>query len=111
MNSNRKPVITKIKFTKQQQEEIDKLNRHDPIEKTKTATNNSRGYTYEYRSKIPLSFEGTRRRMTQLYGGLCSGGCGQWPDYKFTYDVSSEGQPAKRIERYCSSCYDKWKSR
>ena len=53
----------------------------------------------------------SKKRLLKLYGGICVG-CGvKWPDWRITYDVGDNLQPAKHIERYCQNCYDKWKSK
>ena len=105
-----KPVIQKIKFTKSEQEEIDKINKHEPIKRIRNVTRKY-GSTYDFVTNRPITPEMSKKRFVQLYGGLCTG-CGvNWPDYKFTYNVGDEKQPAKKLERYCQNCYDKkWKS-
>lgn len=57
-----------------------------------------------------FSYETARRRLLALYGGACTF-CGSWPEYRVSYDVGDSQQPAKRIERYCSSFFDKWQDR
>lgn len=72
-----KPKIEKIKFTKEQQQQIDKLLKESTFEQL------------------------SRRKLLQFYGGSCCI-CGQWPDFKVIYDVDG----AKRIERYCKKDFD-----
>ena len=41
-----------------------------------------RGYSYEFTTNRPISKDMVKKRMTELYGGICTG-CGYvWPDYK-----------------------------
>ncbi len=107
MNNNKKPVIKKIQFTKEEQEEIDKISKGQAVPKTKIVTNKN-GYTYEYTSNRRFSYELARKRLTQLFGGTCTF-CNNWPDFRVSYDVSDKHVKAKRIERYCENCYKKWK--
>lgn len=46
-----------------------------------------------------FSYAMGRRRLLELYGGLCSM-CGDWPDYKVMYNVGDEYQGAWLVERY-----------
>lgn len=102
-----KPVIQKIKLSKEQQEEIDKINKHEKITRVKIVTRKD-GLQYEYTTNKPLTPDVARKRLAQLYGSKCL--CGQeWPSYIVTYDVGDERQPAKRIERYCEKCFSKRK--
>ena len=102
-----KPKITKIKLSKEELEEVDKLLKGEKETNTKLVDNQVRGYSYEFTTKRPISKDMVKKRMTELYGGICTG-CGYvWPDYKVSYDY--EG--ATRIERYCSTCWIKWKDR
>ena len=106
----KKPVIKKFTFSKEEQNEIDRVKKGEPVEKIKIVTN-KRGFQYELKSSKYLTAETARRKLFGFYGGQCIV-CKQWPDYKVTYDVGDSKQPAKRIERYCQNCYDKrWKSR
>jgi hypothetical protein len=111
-NNNNRPdsILEKIEFTKEQLEEIDKINKGDPIKKTRISTNNKSGYTYEYTNNKPLTYSVGSKRLLQLYGGMCTS-CGQWPSHKVSYDVGDENQGAWLVQRYCSSCFSKWKSR
>ena len=104
-----KPIIKKITFTKAEQEEINKIIKGEPVPKTKIVTNKN-GYTYEYTTNKRFSYEVARKRLTQIYSGTCTF-CGAWPEYIVSYDVGDSQQPAKRIERYCHSCFEKWKDR
>ena len=104
-----KPVITKIKFTKEQQEEIDKIKKGEPVPKTKIITNKD-GRSYEYTSNKRFSYEVGRKRLVEHYKGLCTS-CGEYPAYSLSYDVSDERQNAKLIERYCEPCFRKWENR
>jgi hypothetical protein len=101
-----KPIIEKIKLTKEQQDEVDRILRGEPIDVT-YHHRGARGQIIERTRTKKLTQEMAKRRLTQLLGGKCTG-CGiAWPDYKFTYDVGDEKQPAKKIERYCGKCYNK----
>ncbi|HXV88492.1 MAG TPA: hypothetical protein VD710_05285 [Nitrososphaeraceae archaeon] len=104
-----KYVIVKIELTPEQQDEVDKIKNNEPIKRTRIAYN-KRGFQYEVTTRNkPITPEVAKRRLLQFYGGICTG-CGkEWPDYKVTYDVGDERQPAKRIERYCEKCFSKRK--
>lgn len=100
-----KPTIEKIEFTKEQQDLIDKINKGEPIKRTRLSKNKVRGYEYEVTTNKPLTYSAGIRRLGELYGGTCP--CGQWPSYKVSYDVGDEQQPARLVERYCSTCFEK----
>ena len=51
-----KCVIKKIKFTKQEQEEIDYISKGQTVPKTKIVTNKN-GYSYEYAGNRKFSYE------------------------------------------------------
>lgn len=104
-----KPVIKKIEFTKEEQEEIDKINKGIPFPKVRTVTNKN-GYTYEYTSNRRFTYETARKRLRELYSGICSS-CGAWPSYIVSRDVGDKHQGAKLIERYCQTCFSKWEAR
>jgi hypothetical protein len=102
-----KPIIEKIKLSKEEQDEVNRILKGEPVQVTYHYRTTG-GHIIERVRNKKLTEEMAKRRLTQLLGGKCTG-CGiAWPDYKFTYDVSSENQPAaKRIERYCGKCYNK----
>ena len=51
-----------------------------------------RAYSYEYTTNRPISKDMVKKRMTELYGGMCTG-CGiKWPDYKVAYKVGDKQQ-------------------
>jgi hypothetical protein len=102
-----KPVIKKIKFTKEEQDEIDKINKGEPIKKTRTSSNR-KGYSYEVTINRPLTDIMAKKRLIELYGGTCSR-CGGWPSYIVTHNVGDKTQGARLVERYCSPCFEKWK--
>ena len=104
-----KPIIEKIEFSKEEQDEIDKINKGQAVPKTKLVTNKN-GYSYEFTTNRKFSFSVGRKRLIELYGGVCTA-CGKYPDYKVTYDVSDKNQRAKLIQRYCQSCFSKWEDR
>ena len=92
-----KPVITKIEFTKEILDEIDKIKKCEPVPKTKIITNKD-GRSYEYTSNKRFSYEVARKRLVELYKGLCTS-CGDYPAYRLSYDVGDSTQAAKLIER------------
>ena len=47
-------------------------------------------------------------RLNELYGGCCTT-CRAWPNYKVSYNVGDKNQGAWLVQRYCQSCFDKWK--
>jgi len=105
-NSKLDPVIQKIKFTKEELEEIQKIKKGEPIKRTRIAKNHKRAYEYEYTTNRPLTKEMVKTPLTQFYGGICTG-CGVvWPDYKVSYDKGDEQQPIKLVERYCDNCFN-----
>ena len=104
-----KPEITKIEFTKEILDEIDKIKKGEPLPRTKTITNKD-GRSYEYTSNKRFSYEVGRKRLVELYKGICTS-CGEYPAYRLSYDVSDERQSAKLIERYCEPCFRKWENR
>ena len=111
MKTKKKPVIKKIKLTKEELEEVFKIMKGEPINRTRLAKNRVRGFKYEYTNRRPLSKEMVKRRIVQLFGSMCIG-CGyNWPDYKVSINVGDSNQGAKKIERYCSECFDKIKDR
>ena len=54
---------TKIEFTKEILDEIDKIKKGEPVPKTKIVTNRN-GYSYEYTSNKRFSYEVGRKRLT-----------------------------------------------
>jgi LytS/YehU family sensor histidine kinase len=106
----KKPVIKKIEFTKEELDVIDRIKKGEPVKRIRVA-NNTHGYKYEITSNKPLTSEVARKRLTELYGDMCTG-CGiAWPDYKIMFNVGDQRQGAWLVQRYCSPCYDKWKDR
>ena len=104
-----KPVITKIEFTKEELDEIERIKKGEPVPKTRIITNKD-GRSYEYTSNKRFSYEVGRKRLVQLYKGLCTS-CGDYPAYNLSYDVGDERQGTKLIERYCEKCFRKWGNR
>lgn len=100
------PVIEKIKLTKEQQKEVNKILKGEPVQIIYHFRTRG-GHIIEHVRNKKLTGEMAKRRLTQLLGGMCLCGFAS-PDYKVIYDV---GDGATRIERYCQKCYDKWKSR
>jgi hypothetical protein len=103
------PVIKKIIFTKEVNDEIDKINKGEPIKRTRTSSNR-KGYSYEVTTNRPLSDLMAKKRLIELYGGTCSR-CGAWPSYIVTHNVGDELQGAWLVERYCCPCFEKWKDK
>ena len=101
-----KPIIQKIKFTKEQQQEIDLINKGERVPTIRTIiekkTGKRRDIVYNHRFTYAMG----HKRLRELYTGLCCV-CGQWPDFRVIYDV--EG--AKRVERYCQKDFDVYKER
>jgi len=106
---NNKPIIKKIEFTKDEQDEIDKIKKGQAVPKTRTVSNKS-GSTYDVTYNKRFSFHLGRKRLLELYGGICIL-CGNYPDYKVSHDVSSKEQGAKLIQRYCQTCFTKQEER
>ena len=104
-----KPVIKKIEFTKEELDEIDKIKKGEPMPKTKIITNKE-GRSYEYTTNKRFSYEVGRKRLVELYKGLCSS-CGDYPAYRLSYDVGDNIQAAKLIERYCEPCFRRRENR
>ncbi|MDP9490258.1 MAG: hypothetical protein M3P28_08705 [Thermoproteota archaeon] len=104
-----KPTITKIEFTKEILDEIDKKKNGEPVPKTKIITYKD-GRSYEYTTNKRFSYEVARKRLVELYKGLCTS-CGDYPAYSLSYDVGDSIQPAKLIERYCEPRFRKWENR
>jgi hypothetical protein len=100
------PIIKKIEFTAEEQDEIDNIKKGQAVPKIKTVTN-KRGYSYDITTNRKFSFLTRRKRLIKLFGGVC-GTCGQWPEYKVSYDVGDKNQGAQLIQRYCQSCFSKW---
>ena len=102
-----KKTVSKIKLSKEQQEEANSIIKGDPVKKTRLVNNRMMSYPYQVTSNRPISKDMKKKRLAQLYGGICTG-CGfSWPDFKVEYDYDG----ATRIERYCSPCLDKWKDK
>jgi hypothetical protein len=102
-----KTVIKKIKFNKKEQEEIDLINKGQIVPTVKTRIDNNgikRDIVYNKR----FTYQMARKRLRELYSGLCSS-CGKWPSYIVAHDVGDKNQGAWLVQRYCDSCYDKWK--
>lgn len=102
-----KPKIIKIKFTKEEQQEIDKINKGESIPVVRTRTNKN-GVKYDIVTNRRFTYGMGTKRLFELYGGRCTT-CGQWPDYKIMYSVGGDKQGAWLVERYCQKCYDKVK--
>lgn len=104
---NKKPVIKKIKFTKEEQEEIDLINQGQTVPKVRTVVNKKTGIKQDIIYNKRFTFEMARKRLFELYGGLCR--CGAWPLFKVMFQVGDKKQGAWLVERYCSPCYEKVK--
>ena len=98
-----KPVIQKIKFTKEEQEEIDLINQGKTMPSVRTVISN--GVKHDIITHKRFTFEMGHKRLAQLYGGVCR--CGSWPSYKVLHDKGDQNQNAWLVERFCQNCYDK----
>ena len=77
--------IEKIELSKEQQNEVDRVLKGEPIEIT-YHYRGARGHIIERTRSRKLTKEMTRRKLTELLGGQCQ--CGyQWPLYRVLYDV------------------------
>jgi hypothetical protein len=103
----RKTRIIKIKFTAEQQEEIDRINKGETVPTIKTIIEKKTGKRRDIVFNHRFTFEAGVKRFRELYGGMCSSGCGNWPDYKIMVDVGDERCGAWLVSRYCQSCFDK----
>lgn len=99
-----KPVIIKIKFTKEEQKEIDLINKGQIVPIVRTRTNKN-GTKHDIVFNRRFTYDTGRKRLLQLHGGLCS--CGAWPNYKIMFNVGDQKQGAWLVERYCQTCFDK----
>lgn len=102
-----KTKVIKIKFTKEEQKELDLLSKGQTVPTIKTRIDKNgikRDIVFNRRFTHAMG----RKRLFELYGGLCSS-CSQWPAYKIMYNVGDERQGAWLVERYCQPCYDKVK--
>ncbi|HEU4468266.1 MAG TPA: hypothetical protein VFR61_04435 [Nitrososphaeraceae archaeon] len=99
-----KPTIQKIKLSKEQQEQLDFINKGISMPVTKMAKNSMRNYEYKYTTKSrPISDIQKKVKLRELYGSFCCI-CQDIPAWKVIYQM--EG--AKRIENYCVKCYSRW---
>ena len=105
--NNKKPVITKIKFSKEEQEEIDLINKGEMIPNIKTRIDKF-GNTHEMVYQRRFTFSGATMRLRELYGGGFCTTCRALPIYKVSYDVGDANQGAWLVQRYCQPCFDKW---
>ena len=101
---NKKLVIKKIQFNREEQKEIDSINKGQTVPTVRTVTNKKTGVAQDIITNRRFTYEMGRKRLLQLYGGLCR--CGQWPAYKVLYNVGDHRQGAWLVERYCQDCYD-----
>jgi hypothetical protein len=107
--TNNKTTIKKIVFTKEQLDEIDRINKGQTVPKVRTLTNKS-GYTYDVTYNKRFSYLLAQKRLAELYGGLCTV-CRNYPDFKVSYDVGNKNQGARLVQRYCEKCFSKWEDR
>ena len=99
-----KPLIKKIKFTKEQQNEIDLINKGQTVPSVRTVINKKTGVKQDIAYHKRFTIDMGRKRLFQLYGGLCR--CGQWATIKVLHNVGDEKQGTWLVERYCQKCYD-----
>jgi len=100
-----KPVIKKIKFSKEEQEEINLINSGKTVPKVRTIINKKTGVKQDIVTNRRFTYDTGRKRLLELHGGICR--CGAWPNYKIMFQVGDEKQGAYLVERYCQSCFDK----
>lgn len=105
MTSSKTKVI-KIKFTKKEQEEIDKINKGEKVPTVRTIVDKKTGVKRDIITNHKFTYEMGKKRLVELYGGLCSF-CRDWPLYKVMVDVGDAHQGAWLVSRYCQGCYDK----
>jgi hypothetical protein len=85
-----KPIIKKIEFSKEELDEIDKINKGQAVPKVRTLTSKN-GSEYDVTYNKKFSFHLGRKRLLELYGGHCIL-CAKYPDYKVSYYVGSKEQ-------------------
>jgi hypothetical protein len=100
-----KTKIIKIKFSKEEQTEIDLINKGQTVPSVRTVTNKKTGVKQDIIYHKRFTYDTAHKRLLQLHGGLCR--CGAWPSYRVLYDVGDERQRAWLVERYCRKCFDK----
>jgi hypothetical protein len=98
------PIIKKIKFSNEEQEEIDLINAGKTVPTVRTVINKRTGVKQDIITNRRFTYAMARKRLFELYGGLCR--CAAWPAYKVMYDVGDETQGAWLVERYCQKCFD-----
>jgi hypothetical protein len=101
-----KTKIIKIKFTPEQQKEIDLINKGELVPTIKTITDKKTGVKRDIVFNHRFTFSGGVSRLRQLHEGYCSV-CHAWPLYKVMYDYGDENQGAWLVYRYCQECFDK----
>lgn len=107
MKPKPKPTkIIKIEFSKEQQEEIELINKGERVPTIKTITDKKTGVKRDIVYNHRFTFSGGMTRLRQLYGGICFC-CGAWPLYKVMYDYGDERGGAWLVYRYCEECFDK----
>ena len=97
--------IQKIKFTKEQLAEIDKINKGELVPTVRTRIDKN-GIKRDIITNHRFTYETGKKRLREFYGGICCI-CGELPDYRVLYDE----QGAKRIERYCQKDFDIFRDR
>jgi hypothetical protein len=100
-----KPIIKKLKFSKEEEEEINLINKGQTVPTVRTVINKKTGVKQDIVYHKRFTYEMGIKRLRELYGGLCR--CGAWPAYKIMFQVGDKKQGAWLVERYCQKCYDK----
>ena len=85
-----KTKIIKLKFSKQEQNEIDLINKGQTVPTLRTVTNKKTGVKQDIIYHKRFTYDMGRNRLLQLYGGLCRGGA--WPNYKIMFQGGDEKQ-------------------
>lgn len=65
-----------------------KIKKGGPVKKTRISAD-SNGYSYEYTTSRPLTDLMAKKRLMELYGGICVS-CGAWPSCKVTHNVGDK---------------------
>ena len=105
VRSHMKPIIKKLKFSKEEQKEINLINAGKTVPKVRTIINKKTGVKQDIVYHKRFTYDTGKKRLLELHGGTCR--CGEWPAYKIMFQVGDQKQGAWLVERYCSSCYDK----
>ncbi len=103
-----KPIIEKITFTKEEQEDIDSMLIGKPaINAIKYWEKNGMNIEQRKRWFTPIQLKDRRRKVVNKYKiGLCHN-CQELPDYKVSYGYGDKDQSVSLVEYYCEKHLDK----